>query len=116
MNLLVNAAQAIPDRGTITITTSSKDDLVRIAVSDTGMGIPQENLPKVFDPGFTTKGVGVGTGLGLSICYRIIEQHQGRIEVESSNQGTTFTVVLPIWSPERKVKDGGKIASSDSPR
>jgi signal transduction histidine kinase len=117
MNLLVNAGQAIPDRGTITITTSCEDGFVRIAVSDTGMGIPEGNLPKVFDPGFTTKGVGVGTGLGLSICYRIIEQHQGRIEVESSNQGSTFTVVLPIrWSTERTVKRGGKKVSSDSTR
>lgn len=116
MNLLVNAAQAIPDRGTITITTSKKDDFVRIAISDTGMGIPAENLAKVFDPGFTTKGVGVGTGLGLSICYRIIQQHQGTIEVESSNQGTTFTVVLPVRSTVRKVKRGGREASSDSSR
>ena len=52
---------------------------MRIAISDTGVGIPEENLSKVFDPGFTTKGVGVGTGLGLSICYKIIQEHDGKI-------------------------------------
>jgi len=105
MNLLVNAAQAIPDRGTITIKTSKKGDSVRIAISDTGVGISEENLPKVFDPGFTTKGVGVGTGLGLSICYKIIQEHQGKIEVESSDRGTTFTIVLPLGHT-RKVEHG----------
>jgi signal transduction histidine kinase len=105
MNLLVNASQAIPDRGTITIKTSKKGEFVRIAISDTGVGIPEENLSKVFDPGFTTKGVGIGTGLGLSICYKIIQEHHGRIEVESSDRGTTFTVVLPLGQT-RKVKNG----------
>ena len=105
MNLLVNASQAIPDRGTITIRTLKKGEFVRIAISDTGVGIPAENLSKVFDPGFTTKGVGFGTGLGLSICYKIIQEHHGRIEVESSDRGTTFTVVLPLGHT-RKVKHG----------
>jgi signal transduction histidine kinase len=95
MNLLINAAQAIPDRGTITIKTSRKGEFVKIAIADTGIGIPEENLSKVFDPGFTTKGVGVGTGLGLSICYKIIQEHQGKIQVES-DQGTTFTITLPL--------------------
>jgi signal transduction histidine kinase len=76
---------------------------VRIAISDTGIGIPPENIPKVFDPGFTTKGVGVGTGLGLSICYKIAQEHEGKIDVESGNQGTTFTVTLPLKHP-KKVK------------
>src|SRR5262245_17677057 len=71
MNLLVNASQAIPDRGTITITTNQENDSVRVAISDDGVGISAENVSRVFDPGFTTKGVGVGTGLGLSICYKI---------------------------------------------
>lgn len=105
MNLLVNASQAIPDRGTITIRTLKKGEFVRIAISDTGVGIPAENLSKVFDPGFTTKGVGFGTGLGLSICYKIIQEHHGRIEVESNDRGTTFTVVLPLGHT-RKVKHG----------
>jgi len=105
MNLLVNAAQAIPERGTITIRTSRAGDSVRIAISDTGVGIPIENLPKIFDPGFTTKGVGVGTGLGLPICFKIIQEHQGKIEVESSDRGTTFTIVLPLRQ-ERRVRHG----------
>ena len=67
-----------------------------VAFSDTGIGIRSENLAKIFDPGFTTKGVGVGTGLGLSICYQILEQHKGRIEVESKvGKGSVFTVKLP---------------------
>src|SRR5215471_8835244 len=96
MNILVNAAQAIKGRGTITVKTSRCEDSIKIAISDTGVGIPAEQLPKIFDPGFTTKGVGVGTGLGLSICYKIIQDHHGRIEVESSTAGTTFTITLPL--------------------
>ena len=62
------------------------------------MGIPKEVLNKIFDPGYTTKGVGVGTGLGLSICYQIIKDHCGEILVESNTgKGTTFTLVLPIY-------------------
>jgi two-component system NtrC family sensor kinase len=101
MNLLVNAAQAIPDRGTITISTSKKGAYAAIAISDDGVGIPAENLSKVFDPGFTTKGVGVGTGLGLSICYKIVQEHHGRIEVDSGPRGTTFTIFLPL-KPSQK--------------
>jgi two-component system NtrC family sensor kinase len=96
MNILVNAAQAIRDRGPIPIKTWKEDNSVKISISDTGKGIPPENLSKVFDPGFTTKGVGVGTGLGLSICYKIVQGHDGTIDVQSSDKGTTFTIVLPL--------------------
>jgi two-component system, NtrC family, sensor kinase len=96
MNILVNAAQAIPNRGTITVKTWSEGDRVKVAVTDTGDGILPENLPKIFDPGFTTKGVGVGTGLGLSICYKILQEHHGTIDVESSAAGTTFFITLPM--------------------
>jgi len=96
MNILVNAAQAIKHRGEITVKTWREGDRVKIAISDTGVGIPPENLSKVFDPGFTTKGVGLGTGLGLSICYKIIQDHRGTIEGESSKQGTTFTISIPL--------------------
>jgi len=96
MNILVNAAQAIKHRGEITVKTWREGDRVKIAISDTGVGIPPENLSKVFDPGFTTKGVGLGTGLGLSICYKIIQDHRGTIEAESSKQGTTFTISIPL--------------------
>jgi signal transduction histidine kinase len=97
MNLLVNAAQAIPGRGTISIKTLHLGNEVQVKISDTGVGIPRENIRKIFDPGFTTKGVGVGTGLGLSICYKIIQDHRGRIAVESEvGRGTTFTITLPV--------------------
>jgi two-component system NtrC family sensor kinase len=96
MNILANAAQAIPRTGVIGIRTWRDGDSVKVAIADTGVGIPRENLSKIFDPGFTTKGVGLGTGIGLSICYKIIEEHGGTIEVDSSNSGTTFTIALPI--------------------
>ncbi len=96
LNLLVNARQAISGHGTITITTALEDNTVRVCIRDTGCGIPEEHLEQIFDPGFTTKGVGVGTGLGLSICYQIVEAHRGTISVASQvGQGTTFTVRFP---------------------
>jgi signal transduction histidine kinase len=96
MNLLVNACQAISDIGEIYIRTSMDRDQIMIQIEDTGVGIPAENMERLFDPGFTTKGVGVGTGLGLSIAYKIIEDHQGTIEVESDvGKGSKFTIRLP---------------------
>ena len=85
MNLLLNAAQAIEGEGTIWVKTESTDELLRVTIADNGRGIPSEYLGRVFDPGFTTKGVGVGTGLGLSICYSIIQDHGGRIGVTSQS-------------------------------
>ena len=71
--------------------------MVNVQISDTGVGIPPENLPRIFDPGFTTKGVGVGTGLGLSICFKIVQDHGGNIDVETAiGKGSTFTVRLPV--------------------
>ena len=103
MNMLVNASQAIEGEGQIRIRTWEEGDTVRIAMSDTGKGIPPELQAKVFDPGFTTKRAGLGTGLGLSICYRIVENHGGHIELESEvGRGSTFTIVLPIEGVERK--------------
>jgi PAS domain S-box-containing protein len=97
MNLLVNAGQAIVEHGEITIRTGRDGDSVWVEVSDTGSGIPQENLNRIFDPFFTTKPVGKGTGLGLSLSYGIVVKHHGRIEVKSEvGKGTTFRVVLPI--------------------
>jgi len=96
MNIMVNAIQAIPGHGTITIKTSRDHASVKIAISDSGTGIAPENLGKVFDPGYTTKGVGVGTGLGLSISYKIVQNHGGKIDIESSSQGSTFTITLPL--------------------
>ena len=97
MNLFVNAAQAMPDQGTLSIRTFRQGEDVKIVISDTGIGIPREHLSRIFDPGFTTKGVGVGTGLGLSICLKIIQDHHGRIDVKSEvSKGTAFTLTLPI--------------------
>lgn len=96
LNILMNARQAIKDTGEITIRTYFADNKVHIAISDTGTGIPEQNIKQLFDPGFTTKNVGVGTGLGLSICYQIIQDHKGDILVESElGKGSTFTIVLP---------------------
>jgi len=101
MNLLVNAAQAIPDRGTITIACGTRDDEVWIEVQDTGCGMAPEVARRIFDPFFTTKPVGQGTGLGLSVSYSIVKRHGGRIEVESTpGEGTTFRVWMPIAQPE----------------
>ena len=99
LNLLVNAAQAIPEngQGTITVRTSADSENVRIEICDSGCGITPENIKKIFDPFFTTKPVGTGTGLGLSLSYGIIKRHHGRIEVGSEvGRGTTFRITLPI--------------------
>jgi two-component system NtrC family sensor kinase len=97
MNLLVNAAQAVPDRGEVSISTRLEQDSVVVDISDTGTGIPEDQLSRIFNPFFTTKPVGEGTGLGLSISYGIIERHGGTIAVVSEmGTGTTFTVRIPI--------------------
>ena len=97
MNLLVNAIQAIQDKGKIIIKTYVQDDKVYIKIIDDGIGIKSENIQKIFDPGFTTKGVGVGTGLGLSIVYNIVEKHEGKIWAQSKvGIGTEFILELPI--------------------
>ncbi len=97
MNILMNAVQAIEKEGRITIKTVLENGKITVEFSDTGRGIPSENIARVFDPGFTTKGVGVGTGLGLSISHNIIQKHNGHITVESEEgKGTSFTILLPI--------------------
>lgn len=96
MNLLVNAAHAIEEHGTITLRTGHDERTVWVEVQDTGKGIKPEHLQKIFEPFFTTKPVGQGTGLGLSLSYGIVQKHDGRIEVQSTvGQGTTFRIVLP---------------------
>ncbi len=104
MSLLLNAAHAIEERGTITIRTGRQGDEVWVDVADTGRGIAPEHIQKIFDPFFTTKPIGKGTGLGLSLSYGIIQQHHGRIEVESVvGKGTTFRVWLPIKQAQTPV-------------
>ncbi len=96
MNILVNAAQAITEKGEIRIETKKEGDNVIVSISDTGCGIEEEHLSKIFDPFFTTKEIGKGTGLGMNIAYNIIEEHRGKISIQSTvGKGTIFTVSLP---------------------
>jgi signal transduction histidine kinase len=101
LNLLSNAAQATKDgEGTITVRTGMRDAAhVMVEVADNGHGIPADVLPKIFDPFFTTKAVGKGTGLGLAVSYKIVENHGGKLEVQSKpGVGTRFILVLPVQS------------------
>jgi two-component system NtrC family sensor kinase len=119
MNMVVNAQQAVEEKGSITISTRRAAEprlstqsaepipMVEIAVVDTGCGIPEQNLRRIFDPFFTSKEVGKGTGLGLSVSHGIVEAHGGVIEVQSKvGEGSTFSVLLPLTpptaGPERK--------------
>jgi signal transduction histidine kinase len=96
INLLVNATQAIENRGTIKIRTYCEGEYVCVDVSDNGQGIKEDHLKRIFDPFFTTKPIGKGTGLGLSVSHEIIKKHHGEIRVRSKEgEGTTFTVMLP---------------------
>lgn len=107
VNLLVNAAHAIMDKGVISIITSANENHVYIKVKDTGKGIPPENIKRIFDPFYTTKPVGMGTGLGLWISASIIEKHMGSITVDSQpGAGSTFTITLPIEQEEVKAVEG----------
>ncbi|GAI21561.1 unnamed protein product [marine sediment metagenome] len=102
-NLILNAIQAMPDGGRLTLRTSlDGNDQVKIEVEDTGCGISEENLHKLFTPFFTTKGKGKGVGLGLAVAYGIIQRHKGRIEVQSEEgEGTTFTIYLKAYHEEK---------------
>jgi two-component system NtrC family sensor kinase len=98
LNLLHNGLQALPNNeGTLTVETGLRDAHCYFKVTDTGCGIPQENLTRVFEPHFTTKPPGEGTGLGLSIAYRIVEDHGGHFAVDSKvDEGSAFTVMIPV--------------------
>lgn len=113
LNLAVNARDAMPNGGELIISTSARHvtshsgldlapgDYVSLAVTDTGLGIPDHNLAKIFDPFFTTKETGKGTGLGLATVFGIVKQHQGAITVTSEvAKGTTFEVLIPVGRPE----------------
>jgi signal transduction histidine kinase len=97
MHLLTNAAQAIKEKGTITIKTNVERENVHIQIQDTGVGIPSEQIPGIFDPGFTKNGSRVKAGLGLFTSYNIIKKHKGHIEVRSEvGKGSNFTIILPL--------------------
>jgi PAS domain S-box-containing protein len=102
LNLVKNAAAAMPAGGKITIRTERKDNEVFITVRDTGLGIPEENLSKIFEPYFTTKPT--GSGLGLTLVFKIIREHRGEIAVTSTEgEGSCFTISLPIPQKERRL-------------
>lgn len=97
LNLLINARDAMPKGGTITVASEVRDFKLYLHFADSGTGITSEDMAKLFTPFFTTKEIGKGTGLGLSICNKIITNHQGEIKVASEvDKGTTFTIILPI--------------------
>ena len=97
LNLLTNAVDAIGEEGELCVSTTLYEGGVRMAVSDTGCGIPEKNLDKLFEPFFTTKPVGKGIGIGLATCYHIVQDHGGEITVNSElGTGTCFSVTLPI--------------------
>ena len=108
INLLMNAAQAIEGKGTITIATRAEGDLVSIEIADTGHGMNPDVRKHLFEPFFTTKEAGKGTGLGLSISYEIIKKHGGDIRVQSEpGKGTTFDISLPVHSPKNNKETVG---------
>jgi CheY-like chemotaxis protein len=112
MNLSVNARDAMPDGGTLEISTASLDGQVVLTVRDTGTGIPRELHQKIFEPFFTTKPPGKGTGLGLATCYAIVRDAGGHIEVQSEDgTGTIFRVLLPGLAPG----EGGESAPALAP-
>ena len=97
LNMIANARDAMPDGGTLTVRTGQRDGFIYMVFEDTGMGIREENLGKIFDSFFTTKSSVKGVGLGLSVCYGFIKDHGGDIQVKSEEgQGTAFTITLPV--------------------
>jgi signal transduction histidine kinase len=101
LNLAKNSLEAMPEGGELTITTRRCDGYAEVSFADTGVGIPEENLKKIFDPLFTTKTK--GTGLGLAICQEIVSKHKGTIDVKSRpGKGSTFAVKLPLGIDDHK--------------
>lgn len=104
LNIITNAVQSIPEFGKIAIKTWTENGSVKISIADTGVGIPEANLKRIFEPFFTTKPTGQGTGLGLSIVYKIIERHDGKIDVKSKvGEGTEFIITLPLRQQEARI-------------
>jgi len=102
LNLFLNAKDAMPRGGWLTIATRVDGERAIVEVADTGSGIPSEHIARIYDPFFTTKAIGQGTGLGLSITYGIVREHDGAIDCDSTpGQGTRFTVRLPAVSQPR---------------
>jgi signal transduction histidine kinase len=107
INIILNALDAMPRGGRLRVELDETPDEAVISISDTGTGIKEQHLARIFDPFFTTKGVGKGTGLGLSISYAIINEHEGRIEVQSEpGKGTKFIIFLPKNLDRKKTRPG----------
>lgn len=103
INIILNAIDAMPDGGTLSIALAQEDNLAVVKIKDTGTGIMSQHMPHIFDPFFTTKGIGKGTGLGLSISYAIIKEHEGHLSVESeADKGSLFTIVIPMDLEKRE--------------
>ncbi len=108
LNLFINARDAMPRGGWLSVTTRVEGGRVRVDVGDTGAGIPSEHLSRIYDPFFTTKGLGQGTGLGLSITYGIVEEHDGAIACDSRpGEGTRFTLTFPLLPAAQRAAAGG---------
>jgi two-component system NtrC family sensor kinase len=106
LNMLSNARDAMPDGGTLTVQTAVRGDEILIKISDTGTGIKEEDINKIFDAFFTTKDNVKDVGLGLSVCYGFIKEHGGDIRVSSKwGSGTTFTISLPAYKEDAAPKD-----------
>jgi len=107
INIILNAIDAMPDGGRLTVDLAETASEAVVSIADTGTGIKEQHLPRIFDPFFTTKGIGKGTGLGLSISYAIVKEHEGRIDVRSeAGRGTRFTIVLPKDLDRRRAAKG----------
>lgn len=112
-NMLTNGIQAMPEGGSLTVTGTASDDEATLVVSDTGVGVSEENMSKLFQPLFTTKAK--GTGLGLAVCKRIVEAHRGEITVESEEgEGTSLTIKIPMHPEEEDEKSSDEIGVSDA--
>jgi signal transduction histidine kinase len=106
LNLFLNARDAMPRGGWLSIATRLAGEIVTVEVADTGSGIPSEHLSRIYDPFFTTKAIGQGTGLGLSITYGIVQEHGGTISCTSApDQGTRFRLQLPLASVRRRPEE-----------
>jgi len=104
LNLFLNARDAMPRGGWLSVTTHVNGGRAVAEIADTGSGIPSEHLARIYDPFFTTKAIGRGTGLGLSITYGIVRDHDGSIHCDSAvGQGTRFIVSLPLAAPELRL-------------
>ena len=114
LTIMLNALDSMEGKGTLTVSTArnpEREDEIVVAFSDTGLGIAREELHKIFEPFYTTKHPGRGTGLGLSICYAMVQEHRGRVLVDSQlGRGSTFRVILPMIA-DASVTQKGQVGS-----